>query len=53
MLLTICKLLCLFLGILYGFGNLVRAKRNLQISSQQMILMAIGVVGFIGLEFYM
>lgn len=48
----ILKCICLFLAILYGFSNTVKAFRNMNISSMQLLLMTIGIVGFIYLQFW-
>lgn len=48
---NVFKIIFLVLAILYGFGNLVRIKYRQAISSAQMFLMTIGIVGFIVLQF--
>ena len=47
----VLKYLCLFVAIMYGFGNVVRAFRNQTISGFQIFLMAGGIVGYVLLEF--
>lgn len=47
------KCICLFLAIVYGFSNVVKAFRNLKIYNAQLFLMGIGIVGFIYLQFWM
>lgn len=46
------KCVFLFLAILYGFSNTVKAFRKLSIGNGQLILMVIGIVGFIYLQFW-
>ena len=48
---VIIKLLCLLLAILYGFSNIAKLIRGQRISSIQVFLMAIGIVGFIAIQF--
>lgn len=46
------KYLCLFIAIIYGFGNVVRACRQQPpIYWPQLTFMALGVVGYLLLEF--
>ena len=47
---TVFKIIFLVLAILYGFGNFVRIKYRQAISALQMILMTIGIVGFLVLQ---
>jgi hypothetical protein len=49
--LTIIKYICLFFGILYGFSNVVKAFRSLPIHAPQLWIMALGIVGYVLLEF--
>lgn len=51
MYLIIIKIISLAIAILYGFSNIVRAFRGQKISSLQMLLMTIGIVGFIVIQF--
>ena len=46
------KCVFLFLAILYGFSNAVKAFCKLNISNIQLILMTIGIVGFVYLQFW-
>ena len=41
------KYICLFLAIIYTFSNTVKAFRGLPISSPQLWLMGIGIVGYL------
>lgn len=52
MILIILKFICLLLAVLYGFSNIgkIVAKCG-DISNAQILMMAIGVVGFIFLQF--
>ena len=47
------KFVCLVVGILYTFRNIVAAGRGLSISSAQMWLMAVPDAGFIALQFWL
>lgn len=49
--LIILKFICLFLGVAYGFSNTIKAIKNIDIGSEQIILMSLGIVGFIFLQF--
>ena len=54
--LIILKFICLVVGIVYGFSNTVKAIVLLRggmatISKFQLLLMALGIVGFIFLQF--
>ena len=51
MILAILKFICLVVGLMYGFGNVVRSFRGLSVSAFQMLTMSIGIVGFIFLQF--
>ena len=46
------KCLFLFLAIMYGFSNTVKAFRKHSIGNSQLFLMTIGIVGFVWLEFW-
>lgn len=48
---VVLKYVCLFLAIVYGFGNVVRTFRGQTIHSPQVLLMGLGIVGYILLEF--
>ena len=48
----ILKCICLLLAIVYGFSNIVKSFRGHSVSDFQMWAMAIGIVGFIYLQFW-
>ena len=45
------KFICLFLAILFGFVNISKLIFKQNIPAANMILMAIGIAGFIVLQF--
>lgn len=47
---TILKIIFLLLAIMYGFSNVVKAFKGLEINDVQIMLMAIGIVGFIAFQ---
>ena len=47
------KCICLSLAIIYGFSNVVKAFRKMDIGSGQLLLMTVGIVGFVYLQFWM
>lgn len=49
--LIIIKLLCLLLAIMYGFNNIGRLIRKQPITTGQIFLMSIGIVGFVAIQF--
>lgn len=49
---VLLKCICLALAIIYGFSNIVKAFRNFNIGTIQVLLMTIGIVGFIYLQFW-
>lgn len=49
--LTILKYVCLFLVVMYGFSNVVKAFRGNAITNSQIGLMTIGLIGWIILQF--
>ena len=49
--LILLKFICLFLAVGYGYSNTVKAIRGQSISSEIMFLMALGIVGFVFLQF--
>ena len=51
MILVILKFICLVVGLIYGFGNVVRSFRGFSVSTFQMLAMSIGIAGFIFLQF--
>jgi len=48
----IIKCIFLFLTIVYGFSNTVKVFRKLEINDFQILLMGIGIVGFIYLQWW-
>ena len=46
----ILKYICFVIGLIYGFGNIVRAQRRLTIHGPQIWLMALGIAGYLLLE---
>lgn len=46
------KCVFLLLAIVYGFNNVCRVIKNQTVTAAQILLMAIGVVGFIATQFY-
>lgn len=48
---TILKYICLLVAILYTFNNIGRLIRKEPVYAPQIILMGIGIVGYIMLEF--
>lgn len=51
MLIGILKCVFLIFGIVYGFGNIGRLKYGKVIGTFQLYAMAIGIVGFLALQF--
>lgn len=51
MILIIMKIIFLLYAIVYGFGNIVRAFRGTAIHSLQLVLMSVGIVGFIVIQY--
>lgn len=51
MLIGILKCAFLIVGIVYGFGNIGRIIYKKSISDLQLFIMAIGIVGFLALQF--
>lgn len=49
--LILLKFVCLLLGVMYGFSNIVKGANGHAISSAQVILMSLGIVGFVFLQF--
>jgi hypothetical protein len=49
--LIILKILFLFLAVFYGFSNIGRIHYKQSVESMNIALMAIGIVGFIVLQF--
>ena len=49
--LIILKFICLVVGIMYGFSNVVKATKGHAIETAQIVLMALGIVGFVFLQF--
>lgn len=47
----VIKYLCLLLAIIYGFSNVAKIIRKQTIYSPQIVFMALGIVGYILLEF--
>lgn len=46
----IAKFICLLLAATYGYSNTLKAIRGFKVTSPQVLLMAIGVSGFIMLQ---
>ena len=51
LMLILLKFVCLVVGIVYGFSNIVKAKRGQGIGFIQIVLMALGIVGFVFIQF--
>lgn len=51
MILVIIKIICLLLAVTYGYGNTIKAFRGQAISGFQTLAMAIGIVGFVVVQF--
>lgn len=49
--LILLKFVCLVVGVSYGYSNTVKVIRRQSISSAMVILMTIGIVGFVFLQF--
>lgn len=52
MIILVLKCLFLFLAILYGFSNIGKVFLKNNIGSGQLLLMTIGIVGFILIQFW-
>lgn len=48
---NILRIIFLLLAIVYGFSNTIKAVRGQRIGSIAVWLMAIGIVGFIAIQF--
>ena len=48
---TILKIIFLIIAVIYFYSNTAKVFRGQAISSFQIILMAIGIVGFIAFQF--
>lgn len=48
---TFIKLFCLLLAIVYGFANVGKLIRGQSIHTLQILLMGIGIVGFVAIQF--
>lgn len=48
---NILRIIFLLLAIIYGFANTIKAIRGHNISAGAISLMAIGIVGFIAIQF--
>ena len=51
LILILLKLVCLLVGVIYGFSNTVKATRGQGIGFIQIVLMALGIVGFVFIQF--
>lgn len=56
LILILLKLVCLLVGVVYGFSNIVKAMMILkggrvEITRFQLFAMAIGIVGFVSIQF--
>jgi len=49
--LIMLKIVCLTLGIMYGYSNTAKLIYMKNVSSLQMLFMAVGLAGFIVLQF--
>lgn len=49
--LVILKIVFLFLAVMYGYSNTFRAIKGQAVSTIQILLMTIGIVGFIVIKF--
>lgn len=48
---TILKIIFLIIAVAYSYSNTARVFRGQSVSSVQVLLMAIGIVGFIAFQF--
>lgn len=48
---TILKIIFLIIAILYSYSNTAKICKGQAVSNAQMLLMAIGIVGFIAFQF--
>lgn len=51
MIILILKFICLYLAVTYGYSNTAKIVKNKTVGDTQMIMMGIGIAGFICLQF--
>jgi len=49
--LILLKFICLFLAVMYLYSNTARIIKNQPVGSIPVVLMALGIVGFVFLQF--